>query len=153
MDEKRRERALEAWSPFRDFGSGLGRIFDELFADRGLAPARWAPALDVAENGGAYVVTLELPGAKREDIGIEMQENVLTIRGEKKSEREEKSEKRHYVERSYGSFARSFTLPANADAERIRASLASLPSGKSIAAMRRALSASPGISLSSYKCR
>jgi HSP20 family protein len=122
MSEKRRERALEAWSPFRDFGSGLGRVFDELFAERGLAAARWAPSLDVVENDGAYVVTVELPGARREDIGIEVQENVLTIRGEKKSEREEKSEKRHYVERSYGSFARSFTLPAKADPERIKAS-------------------------------
>jgi HSP20 family protein len=124
--EKRKESAgaLEpfgwgwprSWSPFREFG----RLFDEAFTERGAA--RWSPACEIAENDGAYVVTVELPGAKREDVHLEIHENVISIRGEKKSEREEKSEKRHYVERSYGSFTRSFTLPANADADRIKAS-------------------------------
>jgi len=130
MSERKPERApasyeggpLRAWSPFRDFGSGLGRIFDELFAERpGMPMARWAPALDVHENDKAFVVTVELPGSKREDVQIEVHENVLSIRGEKKSERESASEKRHYVERMYGSFSRSFTLPSNADVEHIRA--------------------------------
>jgi HSP20 family protein len=116
------EWGLRSWSPFREFGSGLGRLFDEIFAERGLPVARWAPALDVAESEAAYVITVELPGAKREDVSLEIHDNVLSIRGEKRSEREEKNEKRHYVERTYGSFSRSFTLPANADAERIKAS-------------------------------
>jgi HSP20 family protein len=128
MGEKK-ERSLEArewsplrsWSPFRDFGSGLGRLFDEAITERAFPAGRWAPAIDVSESDGAYLVTVELPGAKREDLSLEVSHDVLTIRGEKKSEREEKNEKRHYVERSYGSFSRSFTLAANADAERVKA--------------------------------
>jgi len=121
MAERTRERAVEAWSPFRDFGlGGLGRVFDELLAER-TPGGRWAPALDVTENEGSWVLSLELPGAKREDISIEVHDDLLTIRGEKKSEREEKDEKRHYVERTYGSFSRSLRLPAQVDAERIKA--------------------------------
>jgi len=127
--EKKRERSsalepfemglLRSWGPFREFGSGLGRLFDDMIGERSLA--RWSPACEIAENDGSYVVTVELPGAKREDVHLEIQDNVVSIRGEKKSEREEKNEKRHYVERSYGSFTRSFSLPANADAARIHA--------------------------------
>jgi HSP20 family protein len=120
--ERKQERRLEAWSPFREFGSGLGRVFDELLAERSLPSMRWTPALDVAESDAAYVVTVELPGAKRDDVTLEMNEDVLTIRGEKKSEREEKDEQRHYVERTYGSFSRSFRLPAHVDPEGIKAS-------------------------------
>jgi HSP20 family protein len=122
MAEQKRERSLEVRNPYRDFGWGLSRIFDDLFSERGAPMARWAPALDVTETPEAYVVSVELPGAKSEDVGIEIQENALVIRGEKKSEREEKNEKRHYVERTYGSFARSFTLPPNVDPDRIKAS-------------------------------
>lgn len=124
MTEKRHERAVEAWSPLREFGfGGLGRVFDELMAGRPMAAAagRWAPALDVTEDDGSWVLTVELPGAKREDVSIEVHDDLLTIRGEKKCEREEKDEKRHYVERSYGSFSRSLRLPAQVDADRIRA--------------------------------
>lgn len=121
MAERKRERALETWSPFREFGfGGLGRVFDDLLAERPPA-GRWAPALDVTEGDGAWVLTMELPGARREDVSIEVHEDLLTIRGEKKSEREEKDEKRHYVERTYGSFSRSLRLPAQVDGERIKA--------------------------------
>ena len=128
MDEKARKKEtavepfefglLRNWNPFREWG--LGRLFEETPAER--RAFRWSPACEVAENDGSYVVTVELPGAKREDVQLEIHDDVLSIRGEKKSEREEKNEKRHYVERSYGSFTRSFTLPANADADRIKAS-------------------------------
>lgn len=124
MAEKRQEQAVETWSPFRELGfGGLGRVFDELMASRPFAAAggRWAPALDVTESDGSWVLTVELPGARREDVSVEVHENVLTIRGEKKCEREEKEERRHYVERSYGSFSRSLRLPAQVDPERIRA--------------------------------
>lgn len=121
---QKRERAVEAWSPYREFGlGGLGRFFDELLAERGSAASgRWVPALDVTESEGSWVVTVELPGTKREDIGLEIHDDMLTIRGEKKSEREEQSEKRHYVERAYGSFTRSFRLPAHVAPDRIKAS-------------------------------
>lgn len=104
---------LSRWSPFRDLLRGR----------EGLAarPGSLVPSVDVSEDDGHYVVTAEIPGAKKEDVHVEVHEGVLTIRGEKRSEREEKKEKRHYVERSYGSFTRSFTLPQNADPDRLEA--------------------------------
>lgn len=96
--------------------------FPRLFRRLENLPDRWAPSVDVSEDDGQYVVTTELPGAKKDDVTVELQDNVLTIRGEKKSEREEKNEQRRYVERSYGSFSRSFSLPANADPDRMKAS-------------------------------
>ena len=81
-----------------------------------------APAIDVSEDDGHYVVSVELPGVGKDDVTVECHDGVLTIRGEKKSEREEKKEKSRYLERSYGAFSRSFTLPPNADPDRIQAS-------------------------------
>ena len=78
--------------------------------------------MDVHENDTRYTVTVELPGTRKEDVQVELSEGMLTIRGEKKSEREETKERRRYVERSYGSFSRSFTLPGDANAERLDAS-------------------------------
>ena len=120
---------LEAWEPlrewpFREFGPPvrLGRMLEELFGARPGRRGQLAPAIDVGEDDGNYVVTVELPGAKKEDVTIECHDRVLTIRGEKKSEREEKKEKTRYIERSFGAFSRSFTLPSSADPERIQAS-------------------------------
>ena len=81
---------------------------------------QWVPAMDVSESHEGYTVTVEIPGAKRENITVESQDNVVTIRGEKRDEREEKDEHRHYLERRYGTFSRSFRLPANAS-DNIRA--------------------------------
>lgn len=110
-----RELALfRGWSPF-------GGELEEAFAP--LAGAgRFAPAVDISEDDAKYVVTVEVPGASKDDVSLEVHENVLTIRGEKRSEREEKKEKGHWLERTYGSFCRSFTLPADAVADRISAS-------------------------------
>jgi HSP20 family protein len=80
------------------------------------------PAIDVSDDDRHYTITVELPGGRKEDLQIEVQHDTLTIRGEKKSEREEKKEQRRYVERSYGTFSRSFSLPSDADAEHIDAS-------------------------------
>ena len=87
----------------------------------GLETGQWAPAMDVAESKDGYTVTVEVPGAKKEDISVESHDNVITIRGEKRDEREEEDEHRHYVERRYGSFSRSFRLPPDASQD-IRAS-------------------------------
>jgi HSP20 family protein len=80
--------------------------------------------MDISEDDDHYVITVELAGAKKDDVTIEVHEDVVTIRGEKRSEREEKEEQRRYVERTYGSFSRSFSLPGNANADAIRASFA-----------------------------
>jgi HSP20 family protein len=78
--------------------------------------------VDIVESNEGYVITVEIPGTKKEDVTVECHENVLTIKGEKKSEREEKDEHRHYVERSYGSFSRAFTLPSDASGDQVKAS-------------------------------
>jgi HSP20 family protein len=80
------------------------------------------PALDISDDDEQYSITVELPGGKKDDVHVEVHDDTLTIRGEKKSEREEKKEQRRYVERSYGTFSRSFSLPSDADAEHIDAS-------------------------------
>ena len=115
--------------PFADFDLiqdwgrplGISRLMREAFRGMG-TPARWLPPVDIAETDEGYVITVELPGTKREDVTVECHENVLTIKGEKRSEREEKDEHRHLVERSYGSFSRAFSLPGDATADKVKAS-------------------------------
>ena len=74
----------------------------------------WVPSMDIHEAEGGYAVSVELPGADKNDISIECHDNLLTIKGEKRSEREEQDEHRHFTERRYGSFSRSVRLPADA---------------------------------------
>jgi HSP20 family protein len=109
--------------PWRPFGELAGWPF-ALFGDwPGSERSRaLMPAIDVSENDVHYAITAELPGATRDDVQVELHGGVLTIRGEKKSEREEKKEQRRYVERSYGAFSRSFRLPRDADETRLDAS-------------------------------
>ncbi|MGH0034969.1 MAG: Hsp20/alpha crystallin family protein [Myxococcota bacterium] len=111
---------LERFRPFREFGLGpLVRGRGSIFGGEGAAPA-----VDISEDDGQFVVSAELPGVKSEDVHLEVHGDVLTLSGEKRSEREEKAEERHYVERRFGRFSRSFTMPANADLDRIRAKFA-----------------------------
>jgi HSP20 family protein len=125
---EKESKGLSIWNePFGEFGllrgrNPFARLFGDLWDERHLAGLRWSPAVDVAENNASYAITVELPGAKREDVSVEVHGDVIEVRGEKRSEREEKDERRHVIERSYGSFSRSFSLPANADAGRIAAS-------------------------------
>jgi HSP20 family protein len=81
----------------------------------------WSPAADITETETEYLVKAELPGVKREDVKVTQEDGVLTIEGERKYEKEEKGEKAHRVERFYGTFSRSFSLPDDADAKAIRA--------------------------------
>jgi len=125
------EKKVTRWDPFRDLDlfEGWGRwrepfratrLLDDMFSERSQGGAL-VPALDVTESDDQYVITLEVPGVAKEDVTVEIHENLMTIRGEKNSEREEKQEKSRWVERRYGSFSRSFTLPSNTDPERIKA--------------------------------
>ena len=118
---------LEAWpSPWERglFPRRFGALFDELLRDwPAVRGARaFMPAVDLDEGDGQYKITVELPGMGKDDVHVEAHQGVLTVRGEKKSERDETKDQCHYVERSYGSFSRSFTLPADADADRLSAS-------------------------------
>lgn len=115
-------------APFGDFErmeTRLRRLMEETFGET--EEMGWMPATDVVERDGEFAVTLELPGLSREDIEIDVEGDVLRIHGEKREERkEEKEEKGGTVrisERRYGSFSRSFTLPASVEAEKISAEM------------------------------
>ncbi|HSA62484.1 MAG TPA: Hsp20/alpha crystallin family protein [Nitrospiraceae bacterium] len=83
--------------------------------------AEWSPLVDISEDEKEYLVKAELPEVKKEDVKLTVQDNVLSITGERKYEKEEKGKKYHRVERAYGSFMRSFTLPEDADATKVAA--------------------------------
>jgi HSP20 family protein len=107
----------------------MDRLFEDFFAPitpqswwgRRLWEGEWVPAVDVAETPEQITVKAELPGIDAKEIDISLTGDILTIKGEKKSEREEKKEDYHLVERNYGSFSRSLTLPAAVNAEKIDA--------------------------------
>jgi HSP20 family protein len=118
-----------AFPVFRGFESlrrDMNRMFDEFFrgdilADESFFGRDWTPAVDVIENNDAYVLKAELPGMNKDDVKITLENNVLTIRGEKKNEMEKKEGDFHRVERSYGLFERSFTIPGSIKANDIDA--------------------------------
>ncbi len=89
----------------------------------GLAPSAWRPMTDIYETKDGYVFKIELPGFKKEDIKVEFSGDTLTLSGERKQEEETKNENVHRLERSYGMFERSFTIPRNVDAKKIDATL------------------------------
>ncbi|HAF07197.1 TPA: heat-shock protein [candidate division WOR-3] len=84
--------------------------------------SNWTPSMDISETDKEFFVTVELPGLKKEDITLSIDNNVLTIEGERKSEKEEKGKTFHRIERSYGKFYRSVTLPKKVDEDNIKAS-------------------------------
>ena len=105
----------------RDWSFGLPESFMS-HAPRALQAFDHMPKVEVKEHGKAYTVTVELPGLDEKDVKAQVEDDVLTISGEKKTERTD--EKTHYSERSYGSFSRSFTLPADADPNAVSAKFA-----------------------------
>ena len=115
------------WRPFREVSRlrrEMDRMWDDYFGPgrRALQPlAEWAPAVDVSETGDRIVIKAEVPGIEVKDIDISLSGDVLTIKGEKKSEREETKENYHLVERSCGSFSRSLKLPAAVEVDKIEA--------------------------------
>ncbi|HEY7535510.1 MAG TPA: Hsp20/alpha crystallin family protein [Thermodesulfobacteriota bacterium] len=123
-------RGLRILDPWRDFGSLQGKInrmFDEtmrtLYPNEGeeLEKGAWAPAVDIYEAEDSFVVSADLPGINKEDIQIDLKDNTLTLKGEKKFEQKVSKDNYIRVERTYGSFVRSFTLPQNVDADKIKA--------------------------------
>lgn len=110
---------LVRWDPLRELeemSERLNRMFARPTSTRqngreALTVADWIPQVDISEADQEYVITAELPGVKKEDVKITLEDGVLTLRGERKQEKEEKGIRYHRVERAYGSFVRSFTLP------------------------------------------
>jgi HSP20 family protein len=119
------------WEPFRD----MDDVFNRLVADTlrrlpmqgggtgqdGQQAREWAPLADVSESDGEYLIKAELPEVRKDDVNVVVQDGVLTLSGERKQEQREQNEKVHRVERFYGSFARRFALPENADEQGITA--------------------------------
>lgn len=118
------------WDPFKeleDMQRRLSTVFGRLPVrkeggkDEAMTVAEWAPLVDIVEDEKEYLVKAELPEVKKEDVKVTVEDDVLTITGERKYEKEEKGKKYHRVERAYGSFERSFTLPEDADGTKVNA--------------------------------
>jgi len=103
----------------------MNRLFDD--AGRGWrndepsATTSWSPSVDIFETDGEIVVKAELPGMERKDIALNLEKNVLTLKGERRFEKETKDDNYHRIERSYGSFSRAFSIPATVEEDKIRA--------------------------------
>ncbi len=110
---------LVRWDPFEE----MNRLHDHFFGGRGLNTQPFQIAVDIREEDDAFFVEAEVPGLSGEDVNVDIEKNVLTIRGERKVEREEGEGRYRRVERRYGSFSRSFSLPETVDAEKISADL------------------------------
>ena len=121
--------AITRFDPFRDLAvlqDRMNRMFNDSFVNRGgdealLNRGTWTPAVDIYEVDGALVLKAELPEMRREDIEVTVENNTLTIRGERKLDNEIKQENFHRVERAYGSFVRQFSLPSTVDSAKIAA--------------------------------
>ena len=118
---------LTRWEPFREFTTlqdRMNRLFRETYnegPDQSLATSSFAPAVDVYEDEHNVVLKIEVPGIDEKDIDVRVENNNLTVHGERKIEKEEKEENYRRVERQYGSFTRTFTLPPTVDTEHVSA--------------------------------
>ena len=130
MERWRPVRRLVPWQSFRELGE-MAKSFEDILGRSSLSATwrrlptverEWAPALEVFEKEDKFVVKVELPGMKEEDIDISVKDDTLTIKGERKSESEVNEEDYYCCERSYGSFFRSIALPSTVDAKKIEAS-------------------------------
>jgi len=122
--------AIVRWlDPFRDLTSiqeRMNQIFEDALArsrgrDEGLRTGMWTPAVDIYEKNDAVVVKAEIPGVEKDQISVEVKDGILTLRGERKFERDVKEESYHRIERSYGTFLRSFSLPVSVNQEKVKA--------------------------------
>jgi HSP20 family protein len=120
--------AIIKWDPFRDLitlREKMNRLFEDAVTSRGeekdLISSTWSPAVDIYENENELVLTAEVPGLEEKDVEIKIEDNTLSVRGERKFEKETKEENYHRIERSYGTFFRSFTLPNYIDQDKIQA--------------------------------
>ncbi len=119
---------LTRWEPFREFATlqdRINRVFRDSYGGAGqddsLATSSFAPAVDVYEDEHKVTLKIEVPGIDEKDIDVRVENNTLTVHGERKIEKEEKEENYRRVERQYGSFTRTFTLPQTVDTEKVEA--------------------------------
>jgi HSP20 family protein len=122
--------ALARWTPYRDMMSvrdEMNRVLNEVFGraandESAWSSGTWSPPVDIYESDDALVMKAELPGFSKDEISIELKENTLLIKGERKREDEVKEGNYHRMERVYGAFQRSFLLPTTVDQEKVKAS-------------------------------
>jgi HSP20 family protein len=116
--------ALVRWEPAREVDSlqtEVNRVFDAFFGQGTSSSRRWVPAMDLVETEDHLVLRADLPGLSHEDVEIEIKDGVLTVSGERRADHEEKSEGYFRVERSFGRFSRSLTLPKGVEADSVAA--------------------------------
>jgi HSP20 family protein len=120
--------AIIRWDPFRDIVTlreKMNRLFEDAVTARGeekdMISSTWTPSVDIFETENELILTAEVPGVEEDNIEIKIEDNTLCLNGERKFEKETKEENYHRIERSYGSFYRSFTIPRNVDQEKIKA--------------------------------
>jgi HSP20 family protein len=118
--------AITRWDPFREvvaLQNRVNNLFREMNeGDSPLTTASFVPAVDIYEDSKKVMLKLEVPGIEEKDLDVRVENNTLTVKGERKFEKDEKEENFHRIERRYGSFFRSFTLPTTVDSEHINAS-------------------------------
>jgi HSP20 family protein len=119
--------AIVRWEPFRELSSlqsEMNRLFNTAFENQGSGPStarRWTPAMDLLETDDEFVLRADLPGLSESDVSIELEDNVLTLSGERRTEHEDKREGFYRMERAFGAFSRSLTLPKGVDPEGVNA--------------------------------
>ena len=121
--------AITRWDPFRDLNilqERMNRVFEDAAvrgwkSDEPSATTSWSPAVDIYETDSEIMVQAELPGVDRKDIALQLENNVLTLKGDRRFEKETNQENYHRIERSYGGFSRAFTIPTTVDEDKIRA--------------------------------
>ena len=120
--------AIIRWAPFQELATmedRMNRLFNDVYTRQNadvMTRGAWAPPVDIYENGShELILKAELPAMTRDDIDITLENNTLTLRGEKKFEQDVKDEQYHHVERTYGSFSRSFALPTTVDVNKVSA--------------------------------
>lgn len=120
--------AIIRWDPYRDLitvREKMNHLFEEAVISRGeekdLVSSSWTPTVDIFETENELVLSAEVPGINEKDIEIKIEDNTLTLRGERKFEKETKEENYHRIERAYGSFFRSFSLPLYINQDNIKA--------------------------------
>src|SRR4051812_31883513 len=117
--------ALVRWDPVRELDTpqtDINQVFDTFFGRRTAnGTGRWVPAIDLAETDDQLVLSADLPGLDKDDVSIEIKDGVLTVSGERKAVHEETKNGYHRVERAYGGFSRSLSLPRGVDADQVQA--------------------------------
>jgi HSP20 family protein len=121
--------ALIRWDPFREMSAlqeRMNRLMSDYrtrapWAEEEMAQGNWVPPVDIYETKESLILNVELPGVTKENLALEVKDNTLTLKGEKKLEKDIKEESYHRMERTYGSFMRAFTLPSTVQQEKVKA--------------------------------